>query len=279
MTIVDQLLDKYSSAPPEKQNQALREVMQKIALAGLNRTGFFEKSAFYGGTCLRIFYNLPRFSEDLDFSLLRPEPDFSLQPYLQSIKNEFTALGLDIDIVAKTKSTTSQIESAFLKNNTQIFNLGLRNKRQLKIKLEVDTLPPLKFTTEEKLLLQPFSFYVKCFSLPDLFAGKMHALLFRQWKNRVKGRDWYDFEWYLRNGVELNLTHFNERALQSGNLTDRSLTPTAFLEKLQAKIASLDMRQAKADVLKFVTHPSELDIWSQDYFLQLSKMIIYTRGY
>ncbi|MEA3543997.1 MAG: nucleotidyl transferase AbiEii/AbiGii toxin family protein, partial [Thermodesulfobacteriota bacterium] len=183
------------------------------------------------------------------------------------------------DIVAKTKSTTSQIESAFLKNNTQIFNLGLRNKRQLKIKLEVDTLPPLKFTTEEKLLLQPFSFYVKCFSLPDLFAGKMHALLFRQWKNRVKGRDWYDFEWYLRNGVELNLTHFNERAFQSGNLTDRNLTPTTFLEKLQARIASLDIRQAKADVQKFVTHPSELDIWSQDYFLQLSKMIIYTRGY
>ncbi len=273
MTIVEQLLEKYSSATAEEQNQALREVMQQITLAALNRTGFFEHAAFYGGTCLRIFYDLPRFSEDLDFSLLRVEPNFSLQPSLQAIKDEFTALGLDIDIATKDKTTNSQIESAFLKNNTPVFQLALRSERKLKIKLEVDTQPPLGFSTEEKLLLSPFSFYVKCFSLPDLFAGKMHALLFRKWKNRVKGRDWYDFEWYIRNGVTLNLSHFSERGYQSGNLPDHNLSPAGFRELLRTRITGLDINQAKVDIQKFVNNPQGLEIWSQEYFLQLSQML------
>jgi len=273
MTIVEQLLKQYSSATPEEQNQALREVMQQVALAALNRTGFFEHAAFYGGTCLRILYDIPRFSEDLDFSLLQPEPNFSLQSRLKAIKDEFTALGLDIDIAIKDKTANSQIESAFLKNNTRVFQLALQNERKLKIKLEVDTQPPLGFSTEEKLLLSPFSFYVKCFSLPDLFAGKMHALLFRKWKNRVKGRDWYDFEWYIRNGVELNLSHFIERAFQSGNLADSNLSPAEFLELLRVKISSLDINQAKVDIQKFVNNPNELDIWSREYFFQLSQML------
>lgn len=273
MTIVEQLLEKYSSATPEAQNLALREVMQQVALAALNRTGFFEQAAFYGGTCLRIFYNLPRFSEDLDFSLLQPDAGFSLQPRLRAIKDEFAALGLDVEIAAKEKTADSQIESAFLKNNTRIFQLALRNERKVKIKLEVDTLPPLGFSTEEKLLLNPFSFYVKCFSLPDLFAGKMHALLFRQWKNRVKGRDWYDFEWYVKNGVPLNLKHFSERALQSANWSENTLSVAKFQELLRTRIANLDVRQAKEDIQKFINNPKELDIWSQDYFLQLSQML------
>ncbi|NOQ42363.1 MAG: nucleotidyl transferase AbiEii/AbiGii toxin family protein [Desulfuromusa sp.] len=247
--------------------------MQQVALAGLNRTGFFEHAAFYGGTCLRIFYGLPRFSEDLDFSLLQPDPEFSLQPRLKAIKDEFSALELDVDIAIKEKTATSQIKSAFLKNNTRIFQLSLHNKRQLKIKIEVDIQPPLGFKTEEKLLLQPFSFYVKCFSLPDLFAGKMHALLFRQWKNRVKGRDWYDFEWYVRNNVTLNLEHFVERAFQSGNIQDRNLSQVNFLGMLRAKISDLNISQAKDDIEKFVKDSQTLDIWSQDYFLQLSQML------
>mgnify|MGYP005861476505 CR=1 FL=1 len=273
MTIIEQLLEKYSSASPEAQKMALRGIMQQVALAALNRSGFFEHAAFYGGTCLRIFYALPRFSEDLDFSLLRPDPEFSLKPRLQAIENEFTALGLDVDIAVKDKSTESQIESAFLKNNTKIFELALRNERKLKIKLEVDTRPPLGFATEEKLLLTPFSCYVKCFTLPDLFAGKMHALLFRKWKNRVKGRDWYDFEWYVKKGVPLNLSHLSERAFQSANWPERKLSLEDFQELLKARIASLDIKQTKEDIQRFIYNPRELDIWSHEYFFQLSKML------
>lgn len=189
---LEQMLKRVPQASDSERSQALREVLQEVALAGLVRRGFFGKAAFYGGTCLRIFQQLPRFSEDLDFSLLQPDPDFALQPYLQGLAEEFAALGIPVEIREKQKSTT-------------MVQLAFAGSSSVKIKLEVDTDPPLGFQTEEQLLLQPFSCYVKCFSPADLFAGKMHALLFRQWKQRVKGRDWFDFEWYVRGGVPLHL--------------------------------------------------------------------------
>ncbi|NOQ51887.1 MAG: nucleotidyl transferase AbiEii/AbiGii toxin family protein [Desulfuromonadaceae bacterium] len=247
--------------------------MQEVALAGLYRGGFFEQAAFYGGTCLRVFYGLKRFSEDLDFSLLKADPTFSLEPYFRSIKDEFNAFGFDVDISAKKKNIQSDIESAFLKKMSSIYDVRVSGRKTIRIKFEVDICPPLGFSVEEKLLIHPYSFYVKCFSLPDLFAGKMHALLFRQWKNRVKGRDWYDFEWYVKQGVELNLTHFVERASQSGNLPNYSLQNTDFLELIQQKIQQLDVDSARRDVVRFIKDPQQLEIWSQEYFLQLTQMM------
>jgi len=273
VTLLQQMLSSYPVTTSEQADQALREVMQEIALAGLNRGGFFEHAAFYGGTCLRVFYELPRYSEDLDFSLLRIDPEFSLEPYFKAVREEFSALGIDVEVSTKIKSAASQIESAFVKNNTRIFDIHLQDKRQIKIKFEVDTQPPLGFVTEEKLLLQPFSFYVKCFSLQDLYAGKMHALLYRQWKNRVKGRDWYDFEWYVRRGVLLNLAHFTQRARQSGGLSEITLSEFDFKAMLRKKIESLDVSSAKKDIERFILDPRALDIWSQAYFLQLVEMI------
>ena len=145
----------------------------------------------------------------------------------------------------------------------------------MKIKFEVDTDPPLGFATEEKLLIQPYSFYVKCFSLPDLFAGKMHALLYRKWKNRVKGRDWFDFEWYVRRSSPLNLAHFSERASQTGDLESATLTQEAFVAMLQARIHTLDIESARQDVVRFVKDSTALNIWSQNYFSQLGAMIVF----
>src|SRR5699024_1185137 len=105
----------------------------------------------------------------------------------------------------------------------------------------VDTRPPSGFVTEHKLLLQPYSFYVRCYSLPDLFAGKMHAVLFRRWKNRVKGRDWFDFEWYVRHGHQLNLSHLAIRARQSGDLEAGSLSESDFISLLHQRIEKLDV--------------------------------------
>lgn len=269
MNLLDQMLERYALTSAEQQEQALREVMQEIALAGLYRAGFFEKAAFYGGTCLRIFHQLPRFSEDLDFSLLQSDAEFSLQPYFKAMIAEFEAVGLSVEILVKQKSVTSQIESTFLKNTTQVFDLHIRSNRQIKIKFEVDTLPPLGFNTEEKLLLQPFSFYVKCFALPDLFAGKLHALLFRQWKNRVKGRDWYDFEWYVRRGVAPNLTHLLRRASDSGDLQLSDLSRTELQALLRQRIETVDFVAARRDVVRFITDPKALDVWSKSYFLAL----------
>ena len=215
--MIKEWLQEYDPQNREEAEAALREIMQEVALAGLQRSGFFEKAAFYGGTALRLFHGLDRFSEDLDFSLLEVNPKFSLQPYFEGMVTEFNAIGMQVSIKEKTKAVASSIDSAFLKTETVWKSLvlegiipqaGISVSPGLKIKLEVDRKPPLGFETEEKLLLRPFSFYVKCFALPDLFAGKMHALLFRKWKQRVKGRDWYDLEWYIRKGVPLHLPHF-----------------------------------------------------------------------
>jgi hypothetical protein len=150
--------------------------------------------------------------------------------------------------------------------------IGMRP--DIKIKLEVDTNPPLGFTTEDKLLLRPFSFYTRCYTLPDLFAGKMHALLFRKWKNRVKGRDWYDFEWYVRRGTTLHLSHFLQRAQDSGDWTANTLTPTQFMDLLHQRIDALSIERAKEDVRPFIKDLKRLDIWSKQYFHDLANKVI-----
>jgi len=278
--MLEQMLNKYIIVNDEDYHNALREILQEVALAGLYRGGFFEKAAFYDGTALRIFYDLDRFSEDLDFSLLKPQKGFKLEPYFKTIENEFSALGIEVEIHSKIKTNQSNVKSAFLKSDTSMhvlsLDVDLKLHKPIKIRFEVDTNPPLGFETEEKLLLQPFSFYVKCFSLKDLYAGKMHALLFRNWKTRVKGRDWYDFEWYVRNNCSLNLDHLNMRAEQSNSLYDKKyFTKELFLQTLKEKIDILDVESAKEDTKRFIKDDKVLDIWSKDYFSLLADKISY----
>lgn len=277
--MIKEWLDSYKPENKEEALQALREIMQEIALAGLQRAGFFEKAAFYGGTALRIFYGLNRFSEDLDFSLLEVNPDFSLNKYLEAILTEFNSLGMKVSVQEKQKTGQNNIESAFLKSETVWKELvlegvvpqnGIDQKAGIKIKIEVDTMPPLGFETEEKLLLRPFSFYVKCFTISDLFAGKMHALLFRKWKTNVKGRDWYDMEWYIKKGIPLNLQHFALRAKDSGDWDKNTITPDEFHDLLKAKIDSMDLNRIKADISRFIPDPKALNVWSPQYFRDLA---------
>lgn len=276
--MIKQWLEEYKSKNQEEAEQALRQIMQEIALAGLQRSGFFEKAAFYGGTALRIFYQIDRFSEDLDFSLLEVNQDFSLEPYLDGIVNEFKALGMEITVKEKNKTNKTNIDSAFLKSETVWKELVLENvipqaglgmRPHIKIKLEVDTKPPLGFETDEKLLLKPFSFYVKCFVLSDLFAGKVHALLFRKWKQRVKGRDWYDMEWFIKNGVPLNLDHFLIRAMDSGDWKKESISKKEFIQLLENKIENISFKNVRDDVVRFIRDDKVLDIWSTNYFKDL----------
>ena len=270
MTIFDQMMARYDVKSESQKRNAAFEVMQEIALAGLYRGGFFNKAAFYGGTCLRIFYGMDRFSEDLDFSLIAPENNFHLEDYFPAIITEFSATGKDVIISKKEKRTFGSVESAFLKDNTELYDLSFRTEKSVKIKIEVDIDPPQKFDTEQKLLLYPFSFMTRCFVLSDLFAGKMHAFVFRGWKNRVKGRDWYDFEWYVRHNVPLDFTHLAERCKQFNN---EDINPELFKEKLIERLSTSDIKQVKEDVLPFVRNPKELDIWSNDYFVQLAGMM------
>lgn len=280
--MIRQWIESYEPKNIQETEQALREIMQEITLAGLYRANFFKYAAFYGGTALRIFHGLNRFSEDLDFSLLEKNQEFKLAPFLEGVKTEFASMGMQVTFNHKTKSKASVIDSAFLKSETlwgelvletHLPQFSLSQKPNIKIKLEVDTQPPLFFETENRLLLKPFSFYVNCFILSDLFAGKMHALLFRKWQNRVKGRDWYDMEWYIRNGVSLNLEHFCQRATESGDWSDTSITRNQLLELLHNKINATKIENAKEDVIRFVQNPNELDIWSRAYFNRLVEKI------
>lgn len=273
--MIKEWLAGYKPVNTEEAKDALREIMQEIALAGLYRSGFFEKSAFYGGTTLRIFYGIDRFYEDLDFSLLQPDPDFSLNRYQDAMVHEFEALGMKVSVREKKKSKESNIDSAFLKSETIWKELvlegivpqsGIDQIANIKIKIEVDREPPLGFATEEKLLLRPFSFYVKCFTLPYLFAGKMHALLFRKWGKNVKGRDWYDMEWYIRKGVPLNLDHFVQRAKDSSDWPGASTSESVFKEFLHKKIDSVNMRYVKDDISRFIRDARVLEIWTPSYF-------------
>lgn len=276
--IIKQMLSRYEIQTKEDKKNATHEVMQHVCLAGLQRADFFKEAAFYGGTCLRIFHQLPRFSEDMDFSLIKQNTHFNLENYFEAIESEFKSLGRQVSITKKTKKQATTIESAFLKDNTDIINIRFQTEPSIKIKLEVDTQPPLQFKTEAKLLILPYSFMVKCVTLPSMFAGKMHAILFRQWKNRVKGRDWYDFEWYIRQNVALDLQHFAERTSQSENISKIDITAGYVEGMLAHKIANTDIKLVKADVQPFIINPQELDIWSTEYFQALSQMLQINNG-
>lgn len=273
--MIKEWIAEYNPQNEDETLAALREIMQEVALAGLSRTDFFEKAAFYGGTALRIFYELDRFSEDLDFSLLKEDPDFSLESYFDAISTEFTAIGITVSIREKEKTARSNVESAFLKPETIwkelvlediVKQAGVQSNKNIKIKIEIDCKPPLGFETEEKLLLRPFSFYVKCFAPPCLFAGKMHALLFRKWKSRVKGRDWYDLEWYIKKGVPLDLDHFFRRVADTKDWSEDAITQEQVIGLLKEKINAVSFNNIKEDVVRFIKDDRMIQIWSPAYF-------------
>ena len=272
MTTFESMLAAYTTEGGQIRNNAEQEICQKTALAGLRRGGFFEHAAFYGGTCLRLFHNLPRFSEDMDFSLTEKRDDIHLENYFDAIREEFDIAGFGITITKKDKKSFGRVESAFLKENTEAYDIRFQTKKTIKVKIELDTDPPLLFNTEQKVLLQPYSFLTRCFTLPDLFAGKMHALVYRAWQRRIKGRDWFDFEWYVRWGVPLDWNHLKVRIKE---FSGKDISLDDFMNDLRSKLATSDIDNVKQDVLPYINEDqkSSLDIWSNDYFLQLADHI------
>lgn len=268
--LYEKMLSAYDQSTETARRNAIYEVSQQIVLAGLADGGFFDKAAFYGGTCLRIFHGLNRFSEDMDFTLLKEDSSFNFEQYFQPVIDQFALVGRKVEIKKKDKKSFGKVESAFLKDTTDVYDISFQTERSIKVKIEVDTVPPLKFATEQKILLQPKSFLTRCVTLPYLYAGKMHALVFRAWKSRIKGRDWYDFEWYVRNGIPLDWNHLHERILQ---FNGQEMTLDEFKSALRDRLGSADISRVKEDVLPFLNNPGELDIWSNDYFLQLADMM------
>ena len=282
-TVVQDFIDVRNPRSLQEYDRALRELIQHLVLFGLWRAGFFDRAAFYGGTALRVLHGLPRFSEDIDFSLLDRNPDFSLLPYFSGLRTELSGFGFEVEIVSSGK-LNSPIESAFVKANTRHHLLQVQPgaalastvpaNQLLKIKLEVDTDPPGTFDTEVLPVLEPIPFSVRTLSLPDLFAGKMHCVLFRRWKSRVKGRDWYDLIWFLRKRIPLHLAHLEERMRQSGDWpADRPLAIEDLLNLYEERVRQVDFSRAAADVLPFTQDPRELDLWNSGFFSALKDRI------
>lgn len=271
--IVQEKLETYNCRSSLEEEQALREITQEIVLAALGRTNFFEQAGFQGGTCLRIFHSLNRFSEALDFALCKSKEAFTLAPYLESVQRELIAYGYELEIDDRSKAG-QVVKQAFLKDDSvgHLLRLNYALKagpmRKLRIKVEVDTHPPPGASYVMPILDFPFPSAVRTFDLPSLFAGKLHALLCRTY---LKGRDWYDFIWYTARKTSVNHALLSGALEQTGPWKGQHIvTDNAWcIEQLQAAIEALDWQQAREDVRRFVK-PSELrslELWSRDYFL------------
>jgi len=285
---IAKMLEKYDLSTANKTYEALREILQEIVLLGLSRAGFFDHALFYGGTALRILHGLDRFSEDLDFSLIAPDETFDLSPYEDAVIEALHAFGFEVTI--QMKNSDSNIKSAFLKGNTSQHLLNIEapedivktfgQGRLVKIKFEVDTQPPLDFESEKKTLLIPSPFTINTMTLPSLFAGKMHAILCRNWSTRPKGRDWYDLVWYIAHGVRLDLTHLNTRLQQNCSWLEnqdigleKEIDKAYILELLTKRIDNLDISMAKRDIEVFLSDKSVLDFWSKEFFIEIIQQI------
>ena len=278
--LIDTMLKRYNCNSIEEIENALKEIMQEIALLGMWRAKFFEIGAFYGGTALRILHGLDRFSEDMDFSLLAPDKSFDISKYENSLKRELAAYGFEVTVEKKKKNLNTDVESAFIKANTLIHfikiksNYKIQKNKFLKIKLEVDTNPPGDFETEVISHFNPIPFSVKAFSLPTLFAGKIAATLYRPYKFNTKGRDWYDFLWYISSGTHLNVQHLAARMVQLDKWhPERLLTINDVRTQMYNRINELNLNEAIKDVLPFVKDRMVIENWSKDLFRNAVKKI------
>lgn len=280
-TAIEQMLKNYRIENIYDRKNAMKEIMQEIVLCGLSRAGFFQKAAFYGGTALRIFYGLDRFSEDLDFSLVTADPDFDLTVYFPVLEKEVRAFGLHVTIQEKEKTKESNIRSAFLKGNTKEHLLlfyadenlagSVARSEVVKIKFEVDINPPEYAGFEHKYRLLPTPYEVNLYDMPSLFAGKIHAVLCRAWKSRIKGRDLYDYVFYLSRGSAVNQKHLRARLLQSGFISeDMKCTLPELRHMLYERFDTIDFRQAKQDVEPFIRDTASLNMWNADFFKQIT---------
>lgn len=279
--IIEQMLSKYEIKNLNDEINALKEIIQEIVLAGLSRGGFFNEAAFYGGTALRIFYKLDRFSEDLDFALLKPNLEFTLEKYFSYIENELQAYGLNLEVSSKSKNITSNITSAFVKGDTlehilKFFpNDGLNKYSQIlksiKIKFEVDINPPSGVLYENVYKLLPSPHEIKLYTKESLFAGKIHAILCRNWQTRTKGRDLYDYVFFLANNISVNIDLVKNKLIASNYINaDTNFNIDILKELLRKKFSEIDYSDAKEDVLPFIKDTTSLNIWSKDFFISIT---------
>lgn len=273
--IIENRLQNYSPKTQQEELNAIKEIYQEIALAGLARSDFFKVGAFQGGTCLRILYALERFSEDLDFVLIKDKTSFDWEHYLKAIELEFHSFGLDLEILNRSQADAA-VQRAFIKQNSFGKVLRLRNKwsdrdkKSIKIKLEIDSNPPMGSKYQIQYLNFPYPVSILSQDFSSLFASKCHALLCRPF---VKGRDWFDFLWYIQRKSKINLELLENALFQFGPYKNKKLNVTTdwVLEALRKQILSIDWQEALRDVTPFLKLENQkfVQSWSTDLFLAM----------
>ncbi len=282
--VIEQMLKQTKPATISEQKNRIKEVVQEIVLCGLSRADFFKSAVFYGGTALRIFHGLDRFSEDLDFSLRIPDPAFNLAKFLPTLEKEIRSYGLNFKIEIKEKTKETAIQSAFLKGNTQEHLLlfyaddqtarTIGSNELIKVKFEVDTNPPDFASFETKFRLLPIPYEVALYDMPSLFAGKIHAVICRGWTNRIKGRDLFDYVFYFSQGTPVNFKHLTARLVQTGTIPAQdSFTLDDLKKMLCSRFENIDYELAKQDVRPFITRTNALDIWKSDFFCSITQSL------
>ena len=281
---IEIMLNKYNPQNNDDRENALKEIFQEIALAGLSRGGFFEKAAFYGGTCLRLFYGLNRFSEDLDFALIKKDDNFNLDEYFPSLVKEFQSYGIEINVESKLKSFDSNVQSAFIKGNTYILMMYFFPKnddvkkvisnQKMKIKFEVDTANPDGWNAEIKYRMLPSPYEVKVFDESTLFAGKIHAIICRNYKNHVKGRDYYDYLFYIGKGSKFNLEYLKNKLVNTNDeFNKEEITLDKIKKLLKERFENVNYESAKEDVSNFISDKSSLQLWKRELFLSTLELL------
>lgn len=281
---IEELINTYNPKNANEMKLALREIVQNIVLIGLSRANFFSKASFYGGTALRIFYGLNRYSEDLDFTLNNEEESFTLEPYINSIKEVAYSYGFNISVEIKNKKVNTPIESAFAKLNTyQTFiSLGvndsltniLHKDETLKVKFVVDCYPSLGFDVDTKWITNPEFATVNVLDLESLFAGKIHAILCRNYKNNVKGRDYYDFIFFINKKIKPNLLYLKNKLIESNKISESEQFNIEILKKmLSDRFNEVDFSQVKKDAQKFTIKNENLDFYCKDLFIECLNML------
>lgn len=278
-SVIETMIAKYNPKNNSERENAIKEIIQEIALMGLSRADFFSKAAFYGGTCLRIFHGLNRFSEDLDFALIKKDEKFKLDDYFSSLKKEFASYGIEINIEEKKIDEEAVVQSAFIKGNTLTLMMSFFPKsddakrfisnQRIKIKFEVDTDNPDGGTTEYKYKIFPAPYEIQIFDEATLFAGKIHAILCREYAHRVKGRDYYDYLFYVGKGSKINLKYLENKLKNTGGKIDNneSLTLEKVKTLLKEKFENTDYESAKKDVANFIYDKESLNFWKKELFI------------
>ena len=263
---------------PEELDYAIREVIQELVLAALSKTDFFAKAAFYGGTASRIFYDLPRFSEDLDFALLIPDPEFHWETYFKTIRNVFAIYGLNVETIEKVKIQGTDTRSAFIKENTieiiqvvvpqGLFPTNINHNEATKVKFEIDINPPAGAHYEWLNLSDPFMVDVRVLNSSSLFAGKIAALLMRGWKNRVKGRDFFDYLFYVGKNTPINLEYLASNLRKGGMWKEETFSLDQLKNLLAERFSAIDFAEAYEEVRPFVLGNEVANHWNEEYFLR-----------